>query len=256
MRAPSASWCCLQHAARPLPAPHPSSAGPGCLLFSFALQRRGSTMTGDLGSRPPPAMPPAPGDPRVGAVTALPSVVSPPPFSGRAFVYLSNLLYPVPLVHRVAIVSEKGEVKGFLRVAVQAISGRRGTPLKRGPRIPCTSHAGSLPSLLQRMRKPLTTAPVCGSRGQPRYPLMTSTLRRYDGGCRLVGAQRPQTPACHGDAPPWGPLDSQRCRHHAEGTILPAHLATSALQHPLVRPVLCWVLAGLAGGRREELEVL
>ncbi|XP_022423868.1 kinesin-like protein KIF1A isoform X4 [Delphinapterus leucas] len=48
----------------------------------------------------------------------------PPLFSvvGRAFVYLSNLLYPVPLVHRVAIVSEKGEVKGFLRVAVQAIS--------------------------------------------------------------------------------------------------------------------------------------
>ncbi|KAM4739231.1 kinesin-like protein KIF1A isoform 13-T13 [Anableps anableps] len=42
---------------------------------------------------------------------------------GRAFVYLSNLLYPVPLVHRVSIVSEKGEVKGFLRVAVQAISG-------------------------------------------------------------------------------------------------------------------------------------
>lgn len=45
-------------------------------------------------------------------------------FSHRAFVYLSNLLYPVPLVHRVAIVSEKGEVKGFLRVAVQAISGK------------------------------------------------------------------------------------------------------------------------------------
>lgn len=44
----------------------------------------------------------------------------------RAFVYLSNLLYPVPLVHRVAIVSEKGEVKGFLRVAVQAISGTCG----------------------------------------------------------------------------------------------------------------------------------
>lgn len=30
---------------------------------------------------------------------------------GRAFVYLSNLLYPVPLIHRVAIVSEKGEVR-------------------------------------------------------------------------------------------------------------------------------------------------
>lgn len=41
--------------------------------------------------------------------------------------YLSNLLYPVPLVHRVAIVSEKGEVKGFLRVAVQAISGACGS---------------------------------------------------------------------------------------------------------------------------------
>lgn len=41
----------------------------------------------------------------------------------RAFVYLSNLLYPVPLVHRVAIVTEKGEVRGFLRVGVQAIAG-------------------------------------------------------------------------------------------------------------------------------------
>uniref|UniRef100_A0AAZ3RKS0 plus-end-directed kinesin ATPase n=1 Tax=Oncorhynchus tshawytscha TaxID=74940 RepID=A0AAZ3RKS0_ONCTS len=50
---------------------------------------------------------------------------------GRAFVYLSNLLYPVPLVHRVAIVSEKGEVKGFLRVAVQAISGKIWTPPRR-----------------------------------------------------------------------------------------------------------------------------
>uniref|UniRef100_A0A669CJG2 plus-end-directed kinesin ATPase n=1 Tax=Oreochromis niloticus TaxID=8128 RepID=A0A669CJG2_ORENI len=46
----------------------------------------------------------------------------------RAFVYLSNLLYPVPLVHRVAIVSEKGEVKGFLRVAVQAISADEEAP--------------------------------------------------------------------------------------------------------------------------------
>ncbi|XP_065737270.1 kinesin-like protein KIF1A [Phocoena phocoena] len=54
----------------------------------------------------------------------------PPLFSvvGRAFVYLSNLLYPVPLVHRVAIVSEKGEVKGFLRVAVQAISADEEAP--------------------------------------------------------------------------------------------------------------------------------
>lgn len=44
-------------------------------------------------------------------------------FFKRAFVYLSNLYYPVPLVHRVTIVSEKGEVKGYLRVAVQAITG-------------------------------------------------------------------------------------------------------------------------------------
>ncbi|XP_055077150.1 kinesin-like protein KIF1A [Periophthalmus magnuspinnatus] len=47
---------------------------------------------------------------------------------GRAFVYLSNLLYPVPLVHRVAIVNERGEVKGFLRVAVQAISADEEAP--------------------------------------------------------------------------------------------------------------------------------
>lgn len=45
----------------------------------------------------------------------------------RAFVYLSNLLYPVPLVHRVAIVTEKGEVRGFLRVGVQAIAGEEVT---------------------------------------------------------------------------------------------------------------------------------
>ncbi|XP_075459659.1 kinesin-like protein KIF1B isoform X21 [Ascaphus truei] len=47
---------------------------------------------------------------------------------GRAFVYLSNLFFPVPLVHRVAIVSEKGEVRGFLRVAVQAIAADEEAP--------------------------------------------------------------------------------------------------------------------------------
>lgn len=45
--------------------------------------------------------------------------------------YLSNLLYPVPLIHRVAVVSEKGEVRGFLRVAVQAIAGERLLRLKK-----------------------------------------------------------------------------------------------------------------------------
>uniref|UniRef100_H2YU70 Kinesin motor domain-containing protein n=1 Tax=Ciona savignyi TaxID=51511 RepID=H2YU70_CIOSA len=39
------------------------------------------------------------------------------------FVYLSNLLVPVPLVHKMAVVSETGEVKGYLRVAVQPIIG-------------------------------------------------------------------------------------------------------------------------------------
>ncbi|XP_055863350.1 kinesin-like protein unc-104 isoform X9 [Biomphalaria glabrata] len=43
---------------------------------------------------------------------------------GRAFVYLSNLFYPVPLVHRVAVVNDKGDVKGYLRVAVQAITDK------------------------------------------------------------------------------------------------------------------------------------
>lgn len=43
---------------------------------------------------------------------------------GRAYVYLSNLMYPVPLIHRIAVVNEKGDVKGYLRVAVQAILGK------------------------------------------------------------------------------------------------------------------------------------
>lgn len=42
----------------------------------------------------------------------------------RGFLYLSNLLYPVPLVHRVAIVNERGDVKGYLKVAVQAVVGK------------------------------------------------------------------------------------------------------------------------------------
>uniref|UniRef100_H2YU71 Kinesin motor domain-containing protein n=1 Tax=Ciona savignyi TaxID=51511 RepID=H2YU71_CIOSA len=45
----------------------------------------------------------------------------------RGFVYLSNLLVPVPLVHKMAVVSETGEVKGYLRVAVQPIIVISGT---------------------------------------------------------------------------------------------------------------------------------
>jgi kinesin family member 1 len=41
---------------------------------------------------------------------------------GRAFVYIKNILHNVPLVHKVAIVNERGEVKGFLRVGIQIVS--------------------------------------------------------------------------------------------------------------------------------------
>lgn len=40
---------------------------------------------------------------------------------GRSFVYLSSLLHNVPLIHKVAIVSEKGIVRGWLSVALQIV---------------------------------------------------------------------------------------------------------------------------------------
>ena len=40
---------------------------------------------------------------------------------GRCFIYLSNLLYPVPLVHKVPIVHERGDVRGYIRVALQPV---------------------------------------------------------------------------------------------------------------------------------------
>ncbi|VDP17466.1 unnamed protein product [Soboliphyme baturini] len=40
---------------------------------------------------------------------------------GRAFVYLTNLLHNFSLVHKVAIVNEKGDVKGYLRVGIQSV---------------------------------------------------------------------------------------------------------------------------------------
>ena len=39
----------------------------------------------------------------------------------RAFVYLTNLLHGLPLVQSVAIVSERGEVKGHLKIAIQQL---------------------------------------------------------------------------------------------------------------------------------------
>ena len=43
----------------------------------------------------------------------------------RSFVYLSNLLVPLSLVHKVAIVSEKGEVKGHVTISVRFMPGVR-----------------------------------------------------------------------------------------------------------------------------------
>ncbi|CAJ0951418.1 unnamed protein product, partial [Mesorhabditis belari] len=54
---------------------------------------------------------------------------------GRAFVYLSNLLHDVPLIHKVAVVNEKGEVKGYLKVAIEPIrKGEKEPPQKSGVR--------------------------------------------------------------------------------------------------------------------------
>lgn len=51
---------------------------------------------------------------------------------GRSFVYLSNLLYPVPLVHKVAIVNERGDVRGYLRIAVQPVMDEESIDFNNG----------------------------------------------------------------------------------------------------------------------------
>jgi kinesin family protein 1 len=43
---------------------------------------------------------------------------------GRTYLYLSNLLYCANLVQKVPIVNEKGDVKGYLRVCLQAVEGK------------------------------------------------------------------------------------------------------------------------------------
>jgi len=40
---------------------------------------------------------------------------------GRAHLYLSNLLYPVTTVQKIAVINASGDVKGYLRVVVQAV---------------------------------------------------------------------------------------------------------------------------------------
>lgn len=42
---------------------------------------------------------------------------------GRSFMFLSNLLVPVSMVRKVAIVGEKGEVKGHLTISVRYLTG-------------------------------------------------------------------------------------------------------------------------------------
>lgn len=128
-----------------------------------------------------------------------------------------------------------------------------GLPPKCAPRILHALHTGSPPSLLQRMRKPPTTAPVCGSQGRPRYLLMTSTLRRYGSGQLSLGTQGPQTPARHSDVPPWGPPGSQSCRHHAEGAMLPVHPADPNPLAPTgAPPALAHIPEGAAVGWEER----
>lgn len=42
---------------------------------------------------------------------------------GRSYLYLSNLLHPVTLVQKVPVINELGDVKGHLRIVVQAVKG-------------------------------------------------------------------------------------------------------------------------------------
>ncbi len=42
---------------------------------------------------------------------------------GRSYVYLTNLLLPHSLVHKVAVVGEKGEVKGHVTISVRVMQG-------------------------------------------------------------------------------------------------------------------------------------
>lgn len=40
---------------------------------------------------------------------------------GRAYLYLSNLLHPITVVQKIAVVNDSGDVKGYLRVVIQAV---------------------------------------------------------------------------------------------------------------------------------------
>lgn len=43
---------------------------------------------------------------------------------GRSYLYLSNLLFSMSIIQKIPIVNERGDVVGYLRVAVQAVTGQ------------------------------------------------------------------------------------------------------------------------------------
>ncbi|KAK6629952.1 hypothetical protein RUM43_003773 [Polyplax serrata] len=99
---------------------------------------------------------------------------------GRSFVYLSNLIYPVPLIHKVAIVNEKGDVKGYLRVAVQPVleeNSEYAVGVRQSARIAFDND-------------------ICGSKPSKKYPEKINTDERV-----VEGSQDPynKNEDCEGD---------------------------------------------------------
>ncbi|CCD64622.2 Kinesin-like protein unc-104 [Caenorhabditis elegans] len=82
-------------------------------------------------------MSPADGDPMMDALMGTDPFYDRFPWFrmvGRAFVYLNNLLHNVPLIHKVAVVNEKGEVKGYLKVAIEPVQKDEVINQKKGVR--------------------------------------------------------------------------------------------------------------------------
>lgn len=42
---------------------------------------------------------------------------------GRSYLYLSNLIFSMSIIQKIPIVNDRGDVVGYLRVAVQAVTG-------------------------------------------------------------------------------------------------------------------------------------